>query len=205
MKVIIRGFDRYLRRRLGVFEFCERPDCVLRVRKTLAARAVPLPGGEIPAGAPVVELHLWNEHVPPIPSEGPDLAWAVQFHRRLIASYRELAVRIRDEPRYSDVQAVGGVTVLPMISTGGRESGLFERLGFVVRPYRGPLARFGEFWETLYTWAIMWTYNQATLRGRGLLRLRRSEIWMRVDEFLRRYGEDEEAVMSQKRAQKARS
>lgn len=189
MKGTIRCFDRFLRRILGVFEFCERSDCVLRVRKTVTVRAVTLPDRCIAAGAPVVELHLWNEHVPPIPPDGPDLAWAVRFQRRLMASFRELAARMRCDPRFANVQAVGGVTVLALLSTGGRERGLFERLGFAVCPYRGPLGRFGEFWENLYTWAIMWTYNQAALRGRGLLRLRRSEIWMGSDQFLRRYGE----------------
>jgi hypothetical protein len=189
MKGIIRCVDRFLRRALGVFEFCDRPDCVLRVRATLTVHAVTLPDRRVPAGAPVVELHMWNEHVPPIPPDGPDLAWAVRFQRRLMASFRELACQMRREPRFAGVRAVGGVTVLPLLSTGGRDRGLFERLGFVVCPHRGPLGRFGEFWENLYTWAIMWTYNQATLRGRGLLRLRRSEIWMGTGEFLRRYGE----------------
>lgn len=189
MKCVIRCFDRFLRRALGVFEFCDRSDCVLRVRKTVAAHAATLPDRDIPAGALVLELHLWNEHIPPIPADGADMAWAARFYSRLMASFRELAVQIRREPHFADVQAVGGVTVLPLLNLGGRESGLFERLGFVVCPYRGPLGRFGEFWENFYTWAIMWAYNQATLRGRHLLGLRRSEIWMTTDRFLRRYDE----------------
>jgi hypothetical protein len=62
-----------------------------------------------------------------------------------------------------------------------------------VFPYRGPLARFGEFWENLYTWGLMWTFNAASLRHRSLLRLRRAEVWMSAAELLARYGYRPEA------------
>lgn len=185
--------DAGLRRALGVFEFEDRPDGLLRVRLTRAARAIALPEGLIPKGAPVLELHLWNEHVPPLPEAGPDLAWAAQVRSRLVASFRALGRAVARDPRFAEVQAVGGVTVLCFAGDGRREVRLFERLGFVVRPYRSPLGRFGEFWENLYTWAIMWAYNAATLRRRRLLRLRRGEIWMTAAEFRRRYGEVEGA------------
>lgn len=64
-----------------------------------------------------------------------------------------------------------------------------RRLGFMVLPYHSPLGRFGEFWENFYTWMIIWAFNAASLRHRHLHRLRRSEVWMSVDEFLRRYKE----------------
>lgn len=187
MRKLIRAFDGWLRRVLGVFEFCDDPTCLLRVRRTVAAHAVALPNRCLPAGAPILELHLWNEHVPPLPPSGPDLAWAVQIHRRLQTSFRTLARQIGRDARLSGVQAVGGIAVLPRSGAGSGD--LFARLGFALCPYRGPLARFGEFWENLYTWAIMWTYNPVTLRRRRLLRLHRCEIWMTVDDLVRRYGQ----------------
>lgn len=36
----------------------------------------------------------------------------------------------------------------------------------------------------------MWTFNAVSLRRRRLIRLRRAEIWISFDEFLRRYGGD---------------
>jgi hypothetical protein len=63
-------------------------------------------------------------------------------------------------------------------------------LGFTVLPYHNPLGRFGEFWENFYTWWIMWTYNQASLRHRRLFRLVRAEVWMTMAELLSRYGTD---------------
>jgi len=191
LRKAVRALDGRLRRALGVFEFEDNPDGLLRVRLTRAAHAVVLAGHTLPKGAPVLELHLWNEHVPPLPERGPDLAWAAQVRRRLVASFCALGRAMVRDTRFADVQAVGGITVLCFTGDGRREARLFERLGFAVRPYRGPLGRFGEFWENLYTWAIMWAYNAATLRRRRLLGLRRGEIWMTADEFRRRYNEEE--------------
>ncbi len=184
MRALIRHFDQLLRRALGVFEYCDDPEGLLRIRITTAAHQVLLPHDTIPAGTPVLELHLWNEHIPPLPPHGPDLAWAARSTRMLMASFRKLARQMKADPRLAALQAVGGVTVL--VSLGGE--GLFRRLGFTIHPYRNPLGRFGEFWENLYTWAIMWTFNQVSLRQRYLMRLRRSEIWMSREEFLQRYG-----------------
>jgi hypothetical protein len=189
MKRAIRGFDRFLRWALGVFEFCAWPDCLLRVRRTTLARPVTVAGQTFPTGAPVAELHLWNEHLPPLPSEGPTLAWAVQTQRRLKQSFRALARQMPHDPRLAGATLVTGITVLPLAGAHAGGTKLFEQLGFTILPYHTPLGRFGEFWENLYTWGIMWAFNEPTLAGRELLRLRRSAIWMTTDELLRRYGE----------------
>jgi len=188
MRRLVRLLDSILRRALGVFEFCDHPECVLRVRLAAAPRALALPACELPAGAPVLELHLWNEHIAPMPDGGPDVAWAAEFARRLRASFHALAAQVRAEPRFAPVEAVCGITVLLGPDQGPAGERLFQRLGFTILPHRGRLGRFGEFWENLYSWWVMWTFNPATLRGRRLLRLRRSELWMCRAEFLARYG-----------------
>jgi len=192
MRTAFRTVDRGMRSALGVFEFCDAPDCLLRVRVTSATHALSLPGRVVAKQAPLLELHLWNEHIPPVPPDGPDLAWAVHTQRRLIASCHVLADKMSRDPRFAAVQAVGGITVilLPGKGTGGEK--LFRRLGFWVFPYHSALGRFGEFWENLYSWWIMWTFNPSTLRHRQLIHLCRTEVWMLTDEFLRRYGANDE-------------
>lgn len=189
MKCVIRGFDRFLRKVLGVFEFCTGPECLLRVRRTALAHPVTLDGRTFPVGTLVVELHLWNEHLPPLPPEGPTLNWAVQTHRRLKRSFQALAASISRDPRLADAELIGGVTVLPLAGAHAGGVRLFEQLGFTILPYRNPLGRFGEFWENLYTWAVMWAFNEPTLAGRHLLGLKRSEIWMTRETLLRRHGD----------------
>ena len=189
MRAIIRRFDGLLRRAEGVFEFCDQADCILRLQMTRAAHAVPLPDSSlVRKGDPVLIIHLWNERMPPIPPDGPDLAWAARFRRLLIESYRLVARWLAAQPGLGRVRAVGGVTVL--LYGGETQSALrlVERLGFQVMPYHNPLGRLAEFWENLYTWAIMWTFNIVSLRHRRLLRIRRAQIWMSTAEFMRRYG-----------------
>lgn len=187
MRALIRGLDRLLRCIYDVHEFCAAPNCLFRLRMSRAPHVLPLPDGEVGAGAPVVELHLWNEHLPRIPDEGPDIAWARRMHRMLIDSFQAVAAHIRHDPRSLNAQAVGGVTVMlvPGDPSGGES--LMRGLGFTVLPHHSPLGRFGEFWENFYTWMLIWTFNTASLRQRRLLRLRRSEVWMSAEEFLRRY------------------
>lgn len=187
MRFLIRCLDRLLRRLTGVFEYWDDPDCMFRARLTRATRPLQVRGGTVPEGAKVLELHFWNEHMPRIPPEGISMAQAARGHRMLLRSLREIGRRIPVEDRYTGVQAVGGATVL--VVAGGTSSAekLFERLGFRLTPYRSPLGRFGEFWENLYTWALMWAYNQVSLQGRRLLRLERTEVWMSVEDFVERY------------------
>jgi hypothetical protein len=185
---LIRLLDRLLRKQQGVFEYWDDPGCMFRASTGRARHTIRLPDGEIPTGAEVLQLHFWNEHMPRISAEGPDLALAVRGHRMLIASLRAFARRIQDDASFAGYRAVGGATVL--FAAGDASSGerLFQRLGFSVFPYRNPLGRIGEFWENLYTWALMWAFNAISLQKRHLLQLQRTEVWMSTDEFLARYG-----------------
>lgn len=188
MRRLIRLLDRLLRKQQGVFEYWDDPDCMFRASTGRAQHEIDLPDGEIPAGAKVLQLHFWNEHMPQIASDGPDLAVAIRGQRMLIASLRAFAHWVQCNPDRANGKAIGGATVL--FAAGDASSGerLFQRLGFSVFPYQSPLGRFGEFWENVYTWALMWAFNAVSLQNRRLLQLRRTEVWMSTDEFLARYG-----------------
>jgi hypothetical protein len=191
MRTLMRRFDAFMLRALGIFEFSDDPECVLRLQITQSPRTLHLDGYMVNAGEPVLELHLWNEHIPPLPPSGPDLAWATLVRRLLIRSFRAVGEQFSCDPRLADVRAVGGV--MSWLSIKGHPAGelLLRRLGFTVMPSHNPLGRFGEFWENLYAWLIMWTFNAASLRGRQLLNMRRAEMWMPVEDFLSRYGMSE--------------
>lgn len=188
MRALIRGFDAFVIRGSHVFEFCDDRNCLLRLQLAQARHAILLPGGSIPAGTPVLKLHFWNEHMPPIPPSGPDLAWGNRSARLFLRSLKTVAVYLQSQPGLDAVQAIGGATVLliPGDHSGGES--LVRRFGFTVLPYHNSLGRFGEFWENLYTWALIWTYNPVSLKYHRLFQIRRSEIWMARGEFLRRYG-----------------
>ena len=190
MRTLIRCLDTLVRRACGVFEFSDDDDCVLRLQLKEAPHTLHLKDCAVEAGQPVLGLHLWNEHLPPLPPTGPDLAWASQMRRLFMRSLHTVARQMRLDPRLARVRAVGGASALfsPTERPGGVR--LMQRLGFTVMPYRSPLGQFGEFWENFYSWWIMWTFNAVSLRHRRLIRLRRTEIWMSTQEFLERYGTD---------------
>lgn len=181
--------DALLRWCYGVYEFCDDPKCLIRLRNISISHPLHLPDTTIPPGSPGLELHLWNEHIPPLPPQGPNMAWANQFRRMLIHSLRALARHIQNHPELADVRAVGGVTALfsPESPSGGVR--LMHRLGFSIFPYHHPLGNFGEFWENFYAWMLIWSFNRPSLQGRRLLQLRRSEIWMSKEGLLHRYGD----------------
>ncbi len=65
-----------------------------------------------------------------------------------------------------------------------------QSFGFTVLPYHNPLGKFGEFWENLFSWWLMYAFNTASMDTRKFWQLERTEIWMDRDEFIRRYGEN---------------
>ncbi len=195
MRCLIRWFDAWLRHRLGIEEFSSDPRCVLRIRPHRTSRPLPVPGGVIAVGAPVLELHLWNEHLPQLPPDGPNLAWATRGRRMLERSLRALAQYLSEAPTLQHVEGLVGVTVLFRPGECSGAERLFHRIGFsAAAAHDGGLGGFGRFWVNVYTWLIMWTYNRATLRARHVLALPRTEIWITREEFLRRYGNRDAAT-----------
>jgi YkoP domain len=188
MRRVIRTFDAFLSRRLGILPLSSDPACLLRIRFTRSGHAVSLPDGLIPAGASLLELHLWNERVPPIPPAGPDMAWARQTQRMFLGSLRQAARRLGEDPRMAGMEAVTGTTVLVFDADGVARSKLLQGLGFTILPAPSRLGRFGEFWENGYTRALMWTYNPTSVRNLRVLDMRRDEFWMTREMFLNRFG-----------------
>lgn len=188
MRRLIRAFDRWLSDVEGVFLFVEDPKGVLRLRWATTDREIALPEGRVPKGTQILEIHLWNDHLPPMPEEGADLAWGLKMERGFVRSLHRLAQEIEANPAYAKVPALRGTTVLlnPADPSGGET--LMARLGFTTLPSPLSLGGFGDFWENFYSWWLMWAYNEATLRNRGMLRLRRMDLWMSRKRLLALYG-----------------
>lgn len=188
MRWLVRFIDARLRKSGGVYEFTSDPRCVLRLGIEVARQTYELPDVTVNKGEPVLNFHLWNEHVPLIDPDGSDMAWALRMTRVFVHSLRMVAAEIERDPRLKEVRAVGAATTVFGPSAEDSGNRVFTKLGFTITPYRHPLGRFAEFWENLYGYALMWTYNAASLHTREFLRLRRSNLWMSRREFLERYG-----------------
>jgi hypothetical protein len=185
MRQVIRGFDAFLANAVGVFEFTQDPACILRLQRTTLRYPLVLRDTEVAPGVPVLMLHLWNERVPPLPAEGPDLAWARRTSRSLLHSLHLVQAHMANQLPHAGLRAVGGITVLGLASG---TADILAYLGFVPCPCSNPLGHFGEWWENAYAWSLMWAYNPASLRGKRLSRLRRAEYWMSAPAFLARFA-----------------
>ena len=74
---------------------------------------------------------------------------------------------------------------MPLASAGAQ-------LGFDVLNLNlqaGRCDRFRYFWENMYSWALMWTFNPGSLRGKRFLRLQRYEFWISRQALVQRYGQ----------------
>jgi hypothetical protein len=101
------ALDRWLRQRRGVFEYSRDPHCLFRLEQRSADDALVLADGTcVRAGAPVLALHLWNEHLPLMGRSGPTVAWAYKFCRAMRASLQELVRYLAQRPDLSDVRVL---------------------------------------------------------------------------------------------------
>lgn len=180
---IVRRFDALLRRLLGVYEFTQDERCILRLGRGRCRRAIRLADGTTLArGDPLLMIHLWNERLPPMPAGGADFAWVVRFLRAWEVSLRLLAVYWRTNPELAQVRALYGVFAVPDSAERRTHEQALRRLGFeIVYPPPTPWRRFAHFWENLYNWAILWTYNAPSLRWRRFHELVRCQLWMSRD------------------------
>ena len=184
----VRLLDQALRCCLGIREFSNRADCVLRVsvvrrRSTfeLAEGAVLTPGDRI------LELHFWNEHLAYCPNgDEPQeiFGWALCLQRRLRTSLMLLADRavlLEDLHKY---QAVHACLVVPPKNVDRA----MKRLGFETSyPERSTSQQVHDHLKGILIGMLAWAYNP-----HGVRRVKQSstvvELWMSKSQFERLYS-----------------
>lgn len=191
VRLAIYGLDYILRKAYGVKPFVSDPDCILRLSFWRAPSAIKIAEDlEVKKGELIGELHLWNEQIPVIPPEGPDLKWGYEIAKKLRYSLILLARAIEDGlPMTDEVRVLGGEIALPRDKAKQIEM-LLSHLGLILNSEKpaGFWKRFAHFWQNLYSMALIWAYNPVSLRRKSLLRMRRYRVWMSKEELLKRYG-----------------
>ncbi len=179
--------DERLRHKMGIFEFSDDPQCMFRLRCTPAPYDIEVPNRKIRAGEPILEVHLWNEHVPPMPGGEPSVRWAIQFSKSLTETHRAIARFIQSDPEAGDARAVGGSTPIFSVDAGGAK--LMTRMGYTVTAHVDHKPAFFEFFDKLYLWMVMRTFKVGNLELPPPTRMERADFWMTPEELLRRFGE----------------
>jgi hypothetical protein len=183
MAVWIRTFDAVVRSLQGVFEFSADPACLLRLRWGRLRRPLKLNEATYLSGAHVLEIHLWNERLPPLPPDGADLRWAAEAARRLRRSLEQAADYVQNRTAQAGGDLVTGTTIL---IDGKGSALLLRRLGFEMRPRAGR-ASLVQHLQDRYAVVLMAVFNPASARRRAPSSPQRTDLWMTMPEFLSRY------------------
>jgi hypothetical protein len=164
---LVFGFDAILRQRLHVVEYSTDPSCIFRLNITRAERPFILADRtQIRCGDRIVNLHLWNEQIPPVPTTGPTLAWGRTFGGRLEFSIRELARYFARHPEMNDIAAIGANAAQ---GTREQRTNIMRRFGFAPLlkgespRVEAALHRFGE---NILISVMVWAQNRTALLQR---------------------------------------
>jgi hypothetical protein len=181
--------DSWLRRRQGIYEFSTDRRCLFRAGIGPADRALSLSDGtQLEAGDPILSLHLWNEHIPPMGLRGPTVAWARQMSRAAHLSLHELERHLQQHAELDDVVAICGDMHLGSVRQAEQFTRIVSRYGFEPvdegeAETSGALHRFGK---NILVLLLVAATNPVALR-RTLLRRLHRRVFMSRAVLARRY------------------
>lgn len=183
------GLDRWLRRRQGVYEYSSDPACILRIQRYAADETVALRDGtRIAPGDPILNLHLWNEHIPSMSHGGATVRWARRVSRATESSLRDLARYMVDHPDLDDIIALRADVRLWTVDQRAQLARLTAHLGFepaigALHPPRAPV-RLGE---NIFMLFLVLASNPAAA-GAPVLRREHTLVYLSRTALDRRYG-----------------
>jgi hypothetical protein len=192
LNALVSVIDRKLRARDGIFEYSAYPCCIFRAQLESNASDVALSDGtRVCAGSQLINLHLWNEHIPPFPAQGPTLGWARQICRDLEISLAELAAFLDDRPDLADIAAIGANVMFGSALQAQAVAQLAARYGFVravdAAPSRSIAQKLHLLGENILIAMLVMAHNPAALRADNLRR-ERVRIYLHRTELMRRFG-----------------
>ena len=185
------GFDTWLRRRNGVYEYSAHPHCAFRMQIVCIRHDILLADGtHLHPGERVIDLHIWNEQFPCFATGAATLSWGRQISRRVDTSLRELAMYLAAAPDLADIRAIRADTRLAGASTTAQLLRICRRYGFERGPDLGPPSmpeRLRRFGENIFIALLVLARNAGAFRPEGLWRDRIQMFLSRAD-LERRYG-----------------
>jgi hypothetical protein len=174
MRHLVDSIDRRLRNRYGVREFTSDPNCIFRVQIVRAGVDLTLSDGtRIRADDRVIDLHLWNEQLPPMDQSGPTLGWARRMNGALDLSLRHLAGWLDRRRDLADIVAIRANMKFGAQTQSDQLANISARFGFerVVAPKARLTAG-----ESLHRFGDSLLISMMTL-ARNAAAFRFSKIW----------------------------
>jgi hypothetical protein len=200
---LVFALDARLRHRYQVIEYTSDPECIFRVHMSQSEQSFELADGTaVRPGDRLLNVHLWNEHIPAVPAAGPTIVWARRFYRHLELSVRHLARYCVECREVEDVVAIGANLVQATREQRTQLTSIMGRFGFA--PPRGrkrhhaerdyleaPLRRLGE---NILISAMVLAQNPVVFRTDSLWRVR-TPVFVSRAALIARYGEAGHAGM----------
>jgi len=118
----------------------------------------------------------------------------VKGFRMFKYSLTELAIQVKQDPRMSGVQAVGGLMPLFLVGDRYPAEKMLTRLGFAVHPHHGYRRFFSLLGKQMHGWMMMWAFNPDTLKNRDLFGLRWADCWMSFDDLIQTHTKKNSAT-----------
>ena len=192
----VQALDWALRERQGIFEYSRDPRCMLRISAGEVAHEVALLNARpVPAGARILDIHFWNEHMAigggpaRLPGAEHSLRFATAIRSRFALSLSELADYLADHAELADVAAIRAKFAYPIHADPGMICDVMSRFGFAPEPAEiRPHLISTYLLIDLFLWALAWSYNARGVSGLASVRRRRRHFWMSRQMLDTRYG-----------------
>ena len=197
LAVAIFALDKWLQRRQGVVEYSAHPQCVFRMQVGRAHRQLLLRDGTpLRRGQRIVHLHLWNEHIPPVPTTGTTIRWARRMQHGMAVALRELAKYLAARPELADVAVICADVPCGTQSQAHQLSTIMGHYGFETIPEEEPvplLEQLHRFGDNILISLLVLAQNSVALRADTLRRVR-VPIYLSRRGLAERFGGAERAA-----------
>jgi hypothetical protein len=171
---LVFGLDILLRRWYAITEYSVENKCIFRIQLAEIGDIVRLADGTlVRPGDRIIDLHLWNEHLPRLPAEGATVKWALEMRRCLEVSLRELAAYLSVHQEFRDVRVLRGHIKLCVSEQCEQMARLCYRLGFEVAAVREPgslIERLHGFGQNILISLMVLALNAVAIRADTLRR-----------------------------------
>lgn len=195
---IIFALDTRLRHHQAVLEYSYHPSCIFRLGIARSRRTLTLRDGtRLRADQRMVQLHFWNEHIPPVPQTGATISWAHQMQKSISTSLRELARYLASRPDLRDICVVCGD--VPSAATRAQCQQIEHIMGYygfetVMESARLPLReRIHRLGENILISLMIFARNARALRLDTLMRVR-VPIYLSRRTLEQKFGDVNEAA-----------
>jgi hypothetical protein len=198
LTTLVTALDDRLRRRRGVIEYTQSPNCLFRIERVRSQYELTLSDeAHVRLDDPIIHLHVWNEQFPPFPPCGPTLAWAQQVNRAFRQSLHELSGFLKTRQDFRDVVAICADLNFEPYSRATQLTRFVARFGFeaIATPQNWSLGRRAHWLgQNILISIVVLTYNAAALHA--------DTLWRdRIPVFLSRRALDERYGSSRQRQQ----